>query len=145
MTRQSLPIGIQDFETIRSGNFYYVDKTPLIRRLVEDGRHYFLSRPRRFGKSLLLDTLKILFEGQEVLFRGLDIHAHWDWSVTHPVLRLSFGGKYSTPEEVEGDVIEQLESVERKYGLAPAATSNTGPDVCVTFWIVSITRRGNRW
>jgi len=127
MTRQSLPIGIQDFETIRSGNFYYVDKTPLIRRLVEDGRHYFLSRPRRFGKSLLLDTLKVLFEGQEALFRGLDIHAHWDWSVTHPVLRLSFGGKYSTPEEVEGDVIEQLESVERKYGLAPAATSNTGP------------------
>ncbi|MCY4301690.1 MAG: AAA family ATPase [Aestuariivita sp.] len=56
MIRHRLPIGIQDFETIRSEDFYYVDKTPLIRRLVEDGRHYFLSRPRRFGKSLLVDT-----------------------------------------------------------------------------------------
>jgi len=127
MTRKSLPIGIQDFTTIRSGDFYYVDKTPLIRRLVEEGRHYFLSRPRRFGKSLLLDTIKALFTGQEELFRGLDIHPHWDWSVTHPVLRLSFGGKYSTPEEIEGDVLEQLEAVEDEYGLTPARASNTGP------------------
>ncbi|MCY4195372.1 MAG: AAA family ATPase, partial [Rhodobacteraceae bacterium] len=63
MTRQSLPIGIQDFATIRSEGFYYVDKTPLIRQLVSAGRHYFLSRPRRFGKSLLVDTLKALFTG----------------------------------------------------------------------------------
>ncbi|MCY4259993.1 MAG: AAA family ATPase, partial [Rhodobacteraceae bacterium] len=127
MTRQHLPIGIQDFATIRSEGFYYVDKTPLIRQLVKGGRHYFLSRPRRFGKSLLLDTLKALFEGQEALFRGLAIHDHWDWSVTHPVLRLSFDGKYSTPEEIEGDVLEQLEAVEDEYGLTPASTSNTGP------------------
>ncbi|MCY4261241.1 MAG: AAA family ATPase, partial [Rhodobacteraceae bacterium] len=64
MTHQRLPIGIQDFATIRSGDFYYVDKTPLIRQLVDGGRHYFLSRPRRFGKSLLVDTIKALFEGQ---------------------------------------------------------------------------------
>ncbi|MCY4305868.1 MAG: AAA family ATPase [Aestuariivita sp.] len=127
MTRQRLPTGIQDFETIRSENFYYVDKTPLIQKLVTDGRHYFLSRPRRFGKSLLISTLKALFEGQEVLFKGLDIHDHWDWSVTYPVVRLSFGGKYHEPEEIEGDIIEQLESVERAYDLAPALTSDTGP------------------
>ncbi len=127
MTRQSLPIGIQDFTTIRSEGFYYVDKTPLIRQLVSAGRHYFLSRPRRFGKSLLVDTLKALFMGQEDLFRELDIHDHWDWSVTHPVLRLSFDGTYSTPAEIEGDVIEQLEAVERKYGLAAASSSDTGP------------------
>ncbi len=127
MTRQSLPIGIQDFATIRSEGFYYVDKTPLIRQLVSAGRHYFLSRPRRFGKSLLLDTLKVLFTGQEDLFRGLDIHDHWDWSVTHPVLRLSFDGTYSTPAEIDGDVIEQLEGVEDEYGLTPAPASNTGP------------------
>ena len=127
MTRQSLPIGIQDFATIRSEDFYYVDKTPLIWRLVEEGRHYFLSRPRRFDKSLLVDTLKALFAGREDLFRGLDIHDHWDWSVTHPVVRLSFDGKYGTPGEIEGDVIEQLEAVEREYGLAPAPTSATGP------------------
>ena len=67
MTRQRLPIGIQDFRTIRSEGFYYVDKTPLIRRLVDEGRHYFLSRPRRFGKSLLLDTLRSLFACHESL------------------------------------------------------------------------------
>ncbi len=127
MTHQSLPIGIQDFATIRSGGFYYVDKTPLIRHLVDEGRHYFLSRPRRFGKSLLVDTLRALFAGEEALFRDLAIHDHWDWSVTHPVVRLSFGGKYSTPTEIEGDVLEQLEAVEDRYGLTPAQASNTGP------------------
>ena len=55
-----LPIGIQDFRTMREQDFYYVDKTPLVRQLVDDGRFYFLSRPRRFGKSLLLDTLRSL-------------------------------------------------------------------------------------
>jgi len=127
MTRQRLPIGIQDFTTIRSENFYYVDKTSLIRKLVDEGRHYFLSRPRRFGKSLLLDTIKALFEGQEALFRGLAIHDHWDWSVTHPVLRLSFGGKYDGPEDIEGDIIEQLEGLEREHDLAPAPASDTAP------------------
>ena len=127
MTRKRLPIGIQDFETIRSEEFYYVDKTPLIRQLVDDGRHYFLSRPRRFGKSLLVDTIKALFEGRKELFEGLDIHGHWDWSVAHPVLRLSFGGNYNTPLDIEGDIIEQLESAEREHGLTPASTSDTGP------------------
>ncbi len=127
MTRQRLPIGIQDFRTIRSEGFYYVDKTPLIRRLVDEGRHYFLSRPRRFGKSLLLDTLRSLFACHKSLFEGLDIYPHWDWSAPHPVVRLSFGGKYNEPGEIEGDIIEQLEAVERGRDLAPAPTSDTGP------------------
>jgi len=127
MTRQRLPIGIQSFSRLRETDSYYVDKTPLIRDLIERGDHWFLSRPRRFGKSLLLDTIKALFEGQEALFRGLAIHDHWDWSVTHPVVRLSFGGKYNRPEDIEGDIIEQLEAVEDDYGLTPAHTSRTGP------------------
>ena len=127
MTRSQLPIGIQDFRTIRSEGFRYVDKTSLVRRLVDEGRHYFLSRPRRFGKSLLLDTLKSLFEGHEPLFRGLDIHPHWDWSSPHPVVRLSFGGRYSKPDEIGWDVIDQLEFVERRYGLPSAPAPDTGP------------------
>ncbi|MCY4328243.1 MAG: AAA family ATPase, partial [Rhodobacteraceae bacterium] len=127
MTRQSLPIGIQDFATIRSEGFYYVDKTPLIRQLVSAGRHYFLSRPRRFGKSLLVDTLKALFTGQEELFRGLDIHDHWDWSVTHPVVRLSFGRKYDKPEDIERNILAQLTAIERRAGLA-ASTWSTAPE-----------------
>ncbi|MCY4289101.1 MAG: AAA family ATPase [Aestuariivita sp.] len=127
MIGQRLPVGIQDFNRLRTTNSYYVDKTPLIRDLVERGDHYFLSRPRRFGKSLLIDTLKALFEGQEALFTGLDIYDHWDWSVSHPVVRLSFGGKYNEPEEIEGDLLEQLEAVEDKYGLTAATTANSGP------------------
>ena len=78
MTRHKLPIGIQTFREIREEGCYYVDKTHHIRRLVDVGKHYFLSRPRRFGKSLFLDTLKELFEGNEPLFEGLDIHDRWD-------------------------------------------------------------------
>ena len=88
--RRKLPIGVQTFADITGGEYYYVDKTPHIHRLVEAGKYYFLSRPRRFGKSLLLDTLKSLFEGREALFRGLYIHDKWDWSVQHPVIRISF-------------------------------------------------------
>ncbi len=126
--RRPLPIGIQDFRTLREEGCYYVDKTALIRQLIEQGRHYFLSRPRRFGKSLLLDTLQALFEGHEALFRGLAIHEHWDWrpAQTHPVLRLSFDARYTEPGDLDGDLLEQLESVERQYGLVPATTSNTG-------------------
>ncbi len=127
MTRQRLPIGIQDFPTIRSEGFYYVDKTPLVRRLVDEGRHYLLSRPRRFGKSLLLDTLRSLFACHEPLFRGLDIHPHWDWSAPHPVVRLSFGGKYNEPGDIERNILTQLALIERNAGLPPAACT-TGPE-----------------
>ncbi len=127
MTRQRLPIGIQDFPTIRSEGFYYVDKTPFVRRLVDEGRHYFLSRPRRFGKSLLLDTLGSLFACHEPLFRGLDIHPHWDWSSPHPVVRLSFGGKYNEPGDIERNVLTQLALIERDAGLPPASCT-TGPE-----------------
>ncbi|WP_295401267.1 ATP-binding protein [uncultured Thiocystis sp.] len=90
--RRKLPIGIQTFAKIREGEYYYVDKTPLAWRLAQTSGYYFLSRPRRFGKSLFLDTLKELFEGNEPLFRGLDIHPRWDWTVRHPVIAISFGG-----------------------------------------------------
>ncbi len=127
MTSRRLPIGIQSFSRLRETDSYYVDKTPLIRDLIEQGDHWFLSRPRRFGKSLLVDTIKALFEGRKELFEGLAIHDHRDWSVTHPVLRLSFDGKYDGPADIEGDIIEQLEGAEREHGLSPARSSDTGP------------------
>ena len=127
MTRRKLPIGIQDFRTIRERDFYYVDKTLLIRELVEGGDHYFLSRPRRFGKSLLVSTLEALFEGQEELFEGLDIHGHWDWSVRHPVVHLSFDGKHTEPEDLEGEILTQLAIIERQAGLSPTTQVQNGP------------------
>ncbi len=114
--RQRLPIGMQDFARMRETGSYYVDKTPLIGQLVDDGRHYFLSRPRRFGKSLLVDMIGALFEGRKDLFEGLAIHQHWDWSLTHPVVRLSFDGKYSEPEDIE------------RHAGFEAATCRTAPE-----------------
>ena len=84
MTRRMLPIGMQTFSEIRERSCYYVDKTAYVARLLDEGKHYFLSRPRRFGKSLFLDTCKELFEGNEPLFEGLAICDRWDWSVRHP-------------------------------------------------------------
>ena len=91
MARHLLPIGIQSFRKLRESNCYYVDKTGYALRLAEEGTHYFLSRPRRFGKSLFLDTLKELFAGSRELFHGLRAYDHWDWSQRYPVVKLSFG------------------------------------------------------
>ncbi len=84
------PIGIQDFRKIHEEGFVYVDKTEQIFRILENGQYFFLSRPRRFGKSLLLSTIKELYSGQKALFEGLWIEDQWDWSVQHPVIHLKF-------------------------------------------------------
>ena len=116
--RRKLPVGIQTFRTIREEGHYYADKTDHIRRLINDGTHFFLSRPRRFGKSLLLDTIKELFEGSEGLFRGLAIHERWDWGQRHPVVRLSFGrGDFTSPDYVRETTTRQLAAAERRAEL----------------------------
>ena len=127
MPRRRLPIGIQTFRELREGDCYYVDKTAFLRRLLDEGKHYFLSRPRRFGKSLFLDTCKELFEGNQPLFEGLHIHEHWDWSVRHPVVRLSFGsGNFTEPGYVETNLMAQLDAVERRSHVASSYA--TGPE-----------------
>ncbi|MFB1485761.1 MULTISPECIES: AAA family ATPase [unclassified Thiocapsa] len=118
MTRKILPIGIQTFREIRDGDHYYVDKTDFARRLIGEGKYYFLSRPRRFGKSLFLDTLGELFAGNEPLFRGLHIHDHWDWTTRYPVIRLSFGGGViRSPDELEGKIHDLLDENARRLGV----------------------------
>ena len=118
--KRKLPIGIQTFREIREDGCYYVDKTALIRQLTEEGKHYFLSRPRRFGKSLFLDTAKELFEGSEALFRELTIHDQWDWSVRHPVLRISFGaGSFAEAGYLREDAAAQLADLEVWAGVSP--------------------------
>lgn len=125
--RKHLPIGIQTFREIRQDNHYYIDKTELALSLVNGGKHYFLSRPRRFGKSLFLDTLKELFEGNESLFKGLAVHPHWDWSVKYPVLRLSFGsGNFTIEKSLEQQVGEQLRDLEKTVNLKPDSKSCSG-------------------
>ena len=125
--KRRLPIGIQTFRRIREEGCYYVDKTAYIRRLLDEGTHYFLSRPRRFGKSLFLDTCKELFEGSEALFEGLAIHDSWDWSVRHPVVRLSFGkGNFKLPGYLHTNLMAQLDGVERDTGVKSGYV--TGPE-----------------
>lgn len=116
--RQKLPIGIQSFAKLRLGGFYYVDKTALAFGLTQESGYYFLSRPRRFGKSLFLDTLKELFEGNEALFVGLSIHPLWNWQQRNPVLRFSFGGGVlRTPQDLAQTMHKQLEDHEREFDL----------------------------
>ncbi|MYB34657.1 MAG: ATP-binding protein [Gammaproteobacteria bacterium] len=127
--RRPLPIGIQTFSVLREEGCYYVDKTPLIRDLIRSGRYYFLSRPRRFGKSLLVDTLKELFEANEPLFCGLDIHERWDWSVRYPVVRLSFGGgNYDQPGSLENNLLNQIYGIEKEFNLESLPSVRTGPE-----------------
>ena len=118
MKRRKLPAGVQSFRKIREDDCYYVDKTAYIHRLVTECTHSFLSRPRRFGKSLLTDTIKELFEGNEPLFRGLAIHDRWDWAVRHPVLRFSFaGGSFKAPLDAQRDFLDQLTGLEDEAGV----------------------------
>jgi Predicted AAA-ATPase/PD-(D/E)XK nuclease superfamily len=87
---QNLSIGIQTLSELRAMNCIYVDKTEQVHQLVTTGKYYFFARPRRFGKSLLISTLKSLFLGKKELFEGLWIEDKWDWSKTNPVIHLSF-------------------------------------------------------
>lgn len=89
---KKLPIGIQTFSELIEGNYYYVDKTTLIAELIDSDKYYFLARPRRFGKSLLVSTLKSLFAREKEGFDGLFLQNRWDWSVRYPVIHISFGG-----------------------------------------------------
>ncbi len=103
------------FRRIREDGCYYVDKTACMRRLVDEGVHYFLSRPRRFGKSLFLDTLKELFEGSEDLFEGLAIYPHWDWATRYPVLRFDFArGDFGQPDYLCPNLAAQFDTMEEQ-------------------------------
>jgi len=110
---KKLPIGIQTFSKIRDidDNYYYVDKTADALRLIEQGSYYFLSRPRRFGKSLFLDTLAEIFLGHRDLFKGLHIYDRYDWSKKYPVIRISFGtGDFKSSKSIARNIKYALDS-----------------------------------
>ena len=120
-----LPIGIQDFEKIRTGGYLYIDKTEQVYRLASEGSYYFLSRPRRFGKSLLISTIKALFQGKRELFKGLAIDQKEDWEwVEHPVMHLDLNTeKYDSKEKLENLLNDFLVKEEAKYGRQESETS----------------------
>lgn len=118
MTRKKLPIGIQNFREIREEGHYYVDKTSYVARLAEGGKYYFLSRPRRFGKSLFLDTLGEAFAGNRKLFTDLYLEDHWDWDRIHPVIRISFAeGRLTSREQLDARIVKQLRANAQTLGV----------------------------
>jgi hypothetical protein len=128
MHRKKLPIGIQTFREIREADYYYVDKTPLALRLIDGGKYYFLSRPRRFGKSLFLDMLGELFAGSKALFQGLYAHERWDWSTAYPVIRISFAeGVLKGRAALDQRIDEILAENEQRFGLKPSTEACSIP------------------
>lgn len=121
---RKLPIGIQSFENIRNDGYVYVDKTEYIWQMVQEGKVYFLSRPRRFGKSLLISTMQAYFEGRKDLFEGLSIAEHEaekpeeeQW-VSYPVIHVDFtGGDYHTPQGLDYVLTNYFNRLEEKYSL----------------------------
>ncbi len=115
---KKLPIGIQTFSKIREDDYVYIDKTKIALKLIERGEYYFLSRPRRFGKSLFLDTLKNIFEGNKELFKGLYIHDKWDFDKTYPVIKISFGaGVHKNTSELIKTLRYILEDITEKFNI----------------------------
>lgn len=118
------PVGIQSFEELRKGNYVYVDKTALIYRLVESGKYYFLSRPRRFGKSLLVSTLEAYFQGKKELFGGLAMERLEDEWAEYPVFHLDLNNQiYDSPEKLDDILNDALCQWENIYGSSDSETS----------------------
>jgi Predicted AAA-ATPase/PD-(D/E)XK nuclease superfamily len=112
---KNLPIGIQTLPEIRAKNGVYVDKTQLVHQLSTTGKYYFFSRPRRFGKSLLISTLKELYLGNKAVFEGLWIHDKWDWSKPNPVLHFSFDEMDYKKLGLETVISNELKKMAKHY------------------------------
>ena len=124
MSSKIYPIGIQNFEKIRTDGYFYIDKTALIYQMVKTGSYYFLSRPRRFGKSLLISTLEAYFLGKKELFEGLAMEKlEKDW-ITYPIFHIDLNTeKYDTLESLDSILNFTLEKWEQLYGTAPSETT----------------------
>ena len=124
MSNKIYPIGIQNFESLRQDGYFYIDKTALMYQMVKTGSYYFLSRPRRFGKSLLISTLEAYFQGKKELFTGLAVERlEKDW-IKYPILHLDLNiEKYDTPESLDNILEKSLTAWEKLYGAEPSESS----------------------
>lgn len=115
--KRNYPVGIQNFEEIRKGNYYYIDKTELVYQLVSSGKYYFLSRPRRFGKSLLISTLEAYFQGKKELFKDLAIETLEKEWLEYPILHFDLNTKkYESKASIAEILNQHLEKWEAIYG-----------------------------
>jgi hypothetical protein len=116
METTKLPIGIQSFRSFYEEGYRYVDKTELIHRLCQVGKYVFLSRPRRFGKSLITTTLKELFLGNRYLFKGLWIENRWDWQA-RPVVLIDFNLMEYKTQPLETAIARQMDQNAKANGV----------------------------
>ncbi len=116
MQLKRLPIGISTFNKIIEGNYIYIDKTKEALDLITNHSYIFLSRPRRFGKSLFLDTLQEIFKGNKKLFKGLYIYDKWNWQESYPVIKISFSGNRDTIE-LKNSIIDNLRDAQQRLGM----------------------------
>ena len=115
---KKLPLGIQTFSNIiDEADYLYIDKTKDALDIVNDSKYLFLSRPRRFGKSLFLDTLRCIYEGREELFKGLYIYDKYDFSKKYPVIKIDFFGDLRTPESLKKTILSMLKGNQEQLGL----------------------------
>ena len=137
---KKLPIGYSSLQKIVDGQYVYIDKTHHIKHLVDMGSFYFLARPRRFGKSLLLDTIKQAFLGNKALFTGLYLENHWDWSQQYPVIHFDFGGGVvHAKRELDQLVHAMLDHHYRRYNIENLY--NEGVNIRLSYLIGAIKAR----
>ncbi len=114
---KKLPIGISDFKKLIENDYIYVDKTKYIYEILKNGGYIFISRPRRFGKSLLLSTIEYIYQGEKKLFKGLYIEEKWDWNEKYPVIRIDFAKDISNKEELKEVSYSQLKLNYKKHDI----------------------------
>ena len=119
MKLPKLPIGVQNFDKLREENYIYIDKTEFVHQLMDDGGAFFLSRPRRFGKSLFLHTMAKLAEGRRDLFRGTWIEDKWDWTRRYPVLHFKFASMSFRDMGLKWAILQELNEFCEKYEIQP--------------------------
>lgn len=113
---QKLPVGIQTFKDIRQDDYLYIDKTDIAYDIIDNYRYVFLSRPRRFGKSLFMDTIHNIFEAKKEYFKDLAIEDKWDWDISYPVIKIAFG-KVRSCEELKSTIIKNLNFNQERLGV----------------------------
>jgi len=139
---QKLPIGIQTFSEIIKNDYIYIDKTDIAFDLIENYKYAFLSRPRRFGKSLFLDTLKNIFEGNKEYFKGLAIEDKWDWEVKYPVIKISFDVNLRSTQKIEESLDRILRKNQEELGVECETKHNTS--ICFEELIYKVHKKYNQ-
>jgi hypothetical protein len=115
MEARKYPLGLQDFEKIRNQELFYIDKTKYVHQIVTRGGFFFLSRPRRFGKSMFINTIQAVIDGKKELFKDLYIEDKWDWTQRNPIIRISFSNISHTEKGLSQALIGELDAIAQGY------------------------------